>query len=98
MAGGELSTWRVKADDNLALWCLLTQQHEDGARSEEAKPSMRRQLWWRLAWRLVDSIAWQGAARCFDKQGKAEQSDKMGMEKRGRNEEGKTKPASSSRV
>jgi hypothetical protein len=27
-----------------ALWCLLTRQHEDGTRSEEAKSGMRRQL------------------------------------------------------
>jgi hypothetical protein len=44
------------------LWCLLTRQHEDGTHSEEAKPSMRRQLRWRLAWWLIDSIAWRGAA------------------------------------
>jgi hypothetical protein len=58
VTGGELSTWRAKADDGLALWCLLTRQHEDDTRSEEVKPDTRRQLWRRLAWWLIDGIAW----------------------------------------
>jgi hypothetical protein len=72
VTGGELSMWRAKADDGLALWCLLTRQHEDDARSEEVKPDTRRQLWRRLAWWLIDGIAWWGAARCLDEQGIAE--------------------------
>jgi hypothetical protein len=50
VAGGELSTWRAKADGGLVLWYLLTQQHEDGTSSEEVKPDMRRQLRRCLAW------------------------------------------------
>jgi hypothetical protein len=58
VTGGELSTWRAMADGGLVLWCLFTRPHEDGARSEEAKPDTRRQLRWCLAWWLIDDIAW----------------------------------------
>jgi hypothetical protein len=54
------------------LWCLLTRKHEDGARSEEVKPGTRQQLRQRLAWWLVDGIAWRGAPRRLDEQGRAE--------------------------
>jgi hypothetical protein len=42
-AGGSLSLVKQPCG-NSALWCLLTQQHEDGTRSEEAKSGTRRQL------------------------------------------------------
>jgi hypothetical protein len=60
------------------------------------KPSTRWQLLRRLAWWLATASLgeeWRGALTS-----RVEQSGKMGMEKRGHNEEGKTKSASTSRV
>jgi hypothetical protein len=42
-AGGSLSLVKQPCGGS-ALWCLLNRQHEDGTRSEEAKPGTRRQL------------------------------------------------------
>jgi hypothetical protein len=58
-----------------ALWCLLTRQLEDGARSKEVKLGTRWQLRRRLAWWLVNGIAWRGAVRCLDEQGRAGEVD-----------------------